>query len=84
MNHKDSAQKVHKKLFYCTEICVSENFVFLFHFFGIWLAVKCKDFLMIKTIFQILHVFILLYKDKLEVQHESATCLLCTNMLHFF
>ena len=57
---------------------------FLFIFFGFWLAVKYKGFLIFKTIFQILHVFILLYKDKLEVQHESATCLLCTNMLHFY
>ena len=30
------------------------------------------------------NVFVLLYKDKLKVQHESATCLLCTNMLHFY
>ena len=37
-----------------------------------------------KKIFQILQVFIFFYKNKLKVQHESATCLLCTNMLHFY
>ena len=24
------------------------------------------------------------YKDKLKLQHESATYLLCTNVLHFY
>ena len=56
---------------------------FLSHFFAIWLSVKFKDFFIIKTLFQILYVFVLLYKDKLKVQHESATRLLCTNMWHF-
>ena len=45
MNHKDSAQKVykkvHEKLFYCTEIYVYENFVFfLFHFSRISSSLK--------------------------------------------
>ena len=82
-----SAQKVHKKvhkeLFYCTDLYVCDNFVSLFHFFAIWLSMKLMDFFIIKTLFEILHVFVLLYKDKLKVQHESATCLLRTNMLHF-
>ena len=83
MNDEDSAQKVRKKLFYCTDIYVCNNFVFLFHFFVIWLSVKFKEFFIIKTFFQILHIFVLLYKDKLKVQHESATCPFCTNMLHY-
>ena len=45
---------------------------------------QVKDFLIINNLSQILHVFVLLYKDKLKVQHESATCLLCTNMLYFY
>ena len=53
-------------------------------FLSIWLSVKIKSFFIIKTLFQIPHVFVLLYKDKLKVQHESATSLLCTNMLHFY
>ena len=73
-------KKLHKKLFCCTDIYVCDNF--FFHFFAIWLSVKFKDFFIIKTLFQILHVFVLLCKDKLKVQHESATCLLCTNMLY--
>ena len=72
-------QKVHKNVFYCTDICICDNFDFLFHFFGIWLSLKFKNFFIIKTLFQILYVFLLLYKDKLKLQHESATCLLCTN-----
>ena len=36
-----------------------------------------------KTLFQILHASVLLYKDKLKVEQESATCLLCFNMLLF-
>ena len=77
-------KKVHKKFFYYTDIYVCDDFAFLFHFFAIWLSVKFKGFFIIKTLFQIFHVFVLLYKDKLKVQHESATCLLCTNMLHFY
>ena len=30
------------------------------------------------------YAFLLLYKDKLKVQQESATCPFCTNMLHFY
>ena len=62
-------------IFYCG------NFAFLFHFFDILLSVKFKDLFTIKTL---LHVFFLLYKDKLKMQYESTICLLCTNMLHFF
>ena len=76
-------KKVHKKFFYCTDIYICDNFNFLFHFFAIWLSVKFKDFFISKTLFQILYGFVLLCKDKLKVQHESATCLLCTNTLHF-
>ena len=63
---------------------VCSNVVFLYRFFAILLSGKFKDFFIIKKLFQILHVFVLLYKDKLKVQHESATCMLCTNMLHFY
>ena len=39
MSEEDNAQKVHKKvhkkLFYFTDIYVCDNFVFLFHFFAI-------------------------------------------------
>ena len=76
-------QKSAQKFFYCTDIYICDNFNFLFHFFAIWLSVKFKDFFIIKTLFQILYGFVLLCKDKLKVQHESATCLLCTNTLHF-
>ena len=62
MNHEDTAQKGHKKcikkctkLFYCADI-MSVIISFLFHFFGTWLSVEYKDFLMITHIFQILHV----------------------------
>ena len=55
----------------------------LFHFFCILLLVKYKDFSIISNLSQICHVFILLYKDKLKMQHESATCLFCSNMLYF-
>ena len=67
MNSEDSAQKVHKKFFCCTDIYVCNNFVFLFHFFGIWLSVKFKDFFIIKTLFQIPHDFVLSNKGKLKV-----------------
>ena len=33
---------------------------------------------------QVLNVFILLYKEKLKVQHESATCPLFIIVLHFY
>ena len=56
----------------------------LFHFFVIWSPVKYKDFLIISNLSQIFHILILLYKDKLKVQHKSATSLLCTNMLCFY
>ena len=101
VNHKDSAQNVHSectkkytKSYLTTQIFMSVKtlFFFLFHFFFcfvsfIWLAVKCKDFLIIQKIFQIFHVFILLYNEKLKVLHKSGICwtwLLCTNMLHFY
>ena len=78
-------KKVHEKVFYCADIYVCNNLFFLFHFFGIWLSAKFKDFFIIKTLkTQILHLFVLLNKVKLKEQHESATCLLCTNMLHFY
>ena len=95
MNDEDSAQKVqkkcikvhkkvHKKLFYCTGISVSDIVgFFLFHFFAIWLSVKYQDFTIIKTLFLILHAFVLLYKEKLKLQHKNAKSLLCINMLHF-
>ena len=66
MSEEDKAQKVHKKVhkkfFHFTDIYVCDNFVFLFNFFAIWLSVKFNDFCIIKTLFQILHVFVLLYK----------------------
>ena len=55
MNHEDGVQKVHKrvhkKFFHFADIYVCDNFIFLHHFFGIWLAVKYKDFLIIKKLF---------------------------------
>ena len=86
--HWESAQKkhekVHKKLCYCVDTCVCDDFVYLFHFFGIWFSVKFKNFFIIKTLFQILHVFVLLYKDKLKVQRVCYALPSCTFMLHFF
>ena len=92
MNHEYSAQKVHEKRtkkfiksFFIVQIFMSViTLVFCFIFFGIWISVKFKDFFIIKTLFKILHVFGLLFKDRLKVQRESATCLLYTNMLHFY
>ena len=91
MNHEDSAQKVYIKYAKkCTrssliiQIPMSViTFVFflcvlLFHFFGIWLTVKDKDFLII----QILHVFILLHKNKWKVQH--VCCVLCCTFYRKF
>ena len=82
--NESQRQCTKKGINYCTDIYVCDNFVFSFHFFGIWLSVKYKDFFIIKTFFQILHVFFSLYKDKLKMQHKSVTCLLYTSMLHFY
>ena len=76
-------KKVHKKFSYNTDTYVCDNFCFflcvlLFHFFGIWLTVKYKDFLII----QILHVFILLHKNKWKVQH--VCCVLCCTFYRKF
>ena len=79
----------------CTKKCTKKSFIvqifmsaitlfLLYHFFGIWLTVKFRNFFMIKTLFQILHVFVLLYKDKLKVQHVCCALTCCTFMLHFF
>ena len=38
----------------------------------------------ISNLSQVLHVFILLYKEKWKAQHESATCLLSTNALQIY
>ena len=38
-----------EKFSYCTDIYVYNNSGFLFHFFGIWLSVKYKYFLIFKT-----------------------------------
>ena len=81
ISSQDSAQKVHIKVwFWLIDIYVYNNSVLLIQFFGIWLSVKYRDFsgLIINNFSQVLHVFISLYKDRLKVQHESATCLLCT------
>ena len=67
MNHKDSAQKLSNKLFDCTEIYVCENFVFLFYFFGFWLAVEYKDFLIINmsvVCTTMLHFYVVLFLEK--------------------
>ena len=69
-----------QKVFHFTHTDVYNGSILLFHFFGIWLTVKYKNFLIIN---KILHIYLLLYKDKLNVQYESATCLLRTFMLHF-
>ena len=70
-----SAQKVHKKrhekFFHFTDTNVCKNSISLFHFF-IWLSVKCKDFLMISNLYQIVHVFSLLHKDKLKAQERKC------------
>ena len=81
-----SAQKIHKKLhkkfFHFKDTIVYKKLILLFHFFVISLSVKYKDILIIINLSHIFHVFVLLYKDKLKVQHESATCLAC--MLYFY
>ena len=87
--HAKSSQKVHK---WCTKNCTKSSFIILFmsvitlllvSFLCYLIISVIKDFFIIKILFQILRVFVLLYKDKLKVQHESATYLLC-NMLHFY
>ena len=47
--------------------------VLQFHFFGIWLSVKFRKFLIINNFPQVLHFLVLSYKDKLKVKHESTT-----------
>ena len=76
-------KKGHKKFFNFRDTN-DKNSILLFHFFVIWLWVKYKDFIIISNPSQIIYVFILLYKDRLKVQHESATCPLCTNMLYSY
>ena len=70
--------------FYFTDINAYNNSVLLFQFLGIWLSVKHRDFLIITNLSQVPQFFILLYKGKLKRQHESATCLLCAIVLHFY
>ena len=55
---------------------VYNDTVLWFHFFGIWLSVKFRKFLIINNFSQVLHFLILPYKEKLKVQHESTVC--CT------
>ena len=69
-------KNLQKKFFHFIYTNVYKNSILLFHFFVIWLSVKCKDFLIISNLSRIVHVFILFCKDKLEVQHKSATFLL--------
>ena len=71
--------KKYKKFFHFVDTNVYDNSILLFHFFVIWSSVEYKDFLIISNLSEIVCVFILLYEDKINVQHESATCLLCTN-----
>ena len=81
-----SAKTVPKKCrnIYFTDNNLYNNSVLLFQFLGIWLSVKHGDFLIITNLSQVPQVFILLYKGKLKRQHESAACLLCANVLHFY
>ena len=83
-NAQKCTKKRHKKFFHFTDTNVYKNLILMFHFFVIWLSVKYKDFLTISNLSQTFHVFILLYKGKLKLQQESATCLLCTNILYFY
>ena len=69
------------KSYFNLQIVLSIITPFLSYF---WLPVKFKVFPIISNRFQVFHTFILLFKDKLKVQHESATCLLCTNMLYSY
>ena len=68
-------KKVHKKFFHFSYTNAYNNSILLFHFFVILSSMKYKDFLVIRNLSRIFHVFILFYKDKLKVQHESAACL---------
>ena len=77
-------KKGHKKFFHFTYSNVYKNSILLFHFLVLWLSLKYMDIVIISNISQIFHVCILLFKNKLKVQHESATSLLCTNMLLFY
>ena len=77
-------KKVHKKFLKFTYTNVYKSSILLFHFLVISLSVKYKGFLIISNFSGLFYVFILLYKEKLKAQHESATCLLCTKMLHFY
>ena len=76
------------KSYFIAQIFMSIIKLFFFCFISLVFDCKWKlkyfDFVIIKTLFQILHVFVLLNKDKVKVQHESATSLFCTNMLHFY
>ena len=65
-------KKGHKKFFHFTYSNVYKNSILLFHF------------LILCNVSQIFHVCILLFKNKLKVQHESGTSQLCTIMLHFY
>ena len=69
ISNEESAQKMLKKglkKLFILEIIISIITLF-------WLSVKFKDFLIISSRFQVFHAFILLFKEKLKVQHESAT-----------
>ena len=73
ISNRQIAQKVHKKghkkFFRLKVTNVYKISILLFHFLVIWLSVKYKDFLTISNFSQIFHAFILLFKDKLKVQH---------------
>ena len=56
----------------------------LLYFVGIWLSVKYGDFLTMRNLSQVFYAFVLLYKDKLKVQHKSAIYLFRTKVLHFY
>ena len=55
----------------------------LFFVLFLWYLICNKEFLIIKKI-EILHAFMLLHTDRLKAQRESATPLLCTNMMHVY
>ena len=81
---KIRTDKVPKKFFHFTDAVMLIKTRFSFHFFVICLLVEYKDLLIISNLSKIFQDFILLYKDSFKVQHESATYLLCTNMLYFY
>ena len=83
-SQRQCTKKYTKKSFIVQIFMSAITLFLLYHFFGIWLTVKFRNFFMIKTLFQILHVFVLLYKDKLKVQHVCCALTCCTFMLHFF